>query len=239
MNKLINFLFYILIVNIIVSFLLIVDINSDNGNIEESSILEAISSNDNYNLIVQILKDTHKEDFIKYIDYMQLEIHKTIENDPNNFTAFTITLPQNKCFIAFYKKNKDATYSFDCIVDNLEKVDDFYFYKDFLVIEQNLENKDNYLNHKKFIEIFYKDKFTYESKLKKDLYIELENFESDNKNTLSATMDFLDDIPPKILYVCTTSNSSSDLPKEVSKELYIWDDSLNQFIINKNNNLIK
>ncbi|MDU6250035.1 MAG: hypothetical protein E6612_14115, partial [Paeniclostridium sordellii] len=99
MNKLINFLFYILIVNIIVSFLLIVDINSDNGNIEESSILEAISSNDNYNLIVQILKDTHKEDFIKYIDYMQLEIHKTIENDPNNFTAFTITLPQNKCFI--------------------------------------------------------------------------------------------------------------------------------------------
>ncbi|WP_198160464.1 hypothetical protein, partial [Paraclostridium sordellii] len=99
--------------------------------------------------------------------------------------------------------------------------------------------KDNYLNHKKFIEIFYKDKFTYESKLKKDLYIELENFESDNKNTLSATMDFLDDIPPKILYVCTTSNSNSDLPKEVSKELYIWDDSLNQFIINKNNNLIK
>ncbi|EPZ55667.1 hypothetical protein H477_3026 [[Clostridium] sordellii ATCC 9714] len=52
-------------------------------------------------------------------------------------------------------------------------------------------------------------------------------------------MDFLDDIPPKILYVCTTSNYNSDLPKEVSKELYIWDDSLNQFIINKNNNLIK
>ncbi|EPZ55666.1 hypothetical protein H477_3025 [[Clostridium] sordellii ATCC 9714] len=55
-------------------------------------------------------------------------------------------------------------------MDNLEKVDNFYFYKDFLVIEQNLENKDNYLNHKKFIEIFYKDKFTYESKLKK-IYI--------------------------------------------------------------------
>lgn len=239
MKKLVTFLLYILMVNMLVSLLLIIDLNSTNGNIEESAIIEAISNNDNYNLIVQILKDTHKEDFIKYIDYMQLEIHKTIENDKNNFIAFTITLPQNKCFIAFYKKNSDSTYSFNCIVDNLDYVDDFYFYKDFLVVEQNSQDRDNYLNNKKFIEIFHKEKFTYVSKLKKDLYVEIVNLENNNKNILSGSVDFLDDNPPKILYVATTSNQENQFNKEISKEIYTWDEDLNQFTMKENSNLRK
>lgn len=237
MKKLVTFLLYILIVNILASLLLIIDINSTKGNIKESAIIEAISNNDNYNLIVQILKDTHKEDFIKYIDYMQLEIHKTIENDKNDYTAFTITLPQNKCFIAFYKKNNDSTYSFNSIVDNLDYVKDFYFHKNFLVIEQNSQDRDNYLNDKEFIEIFYKEKFTYTSKLKKDLYVEIVNLENNNKNVLSGSIDFLDDTPPKILYVATTSNAENQSNKEISKEVYIWDETLTQFILKENTNL--
>ncbi|MGL5559164.1 MAG: hypothetical protein ACRDC3_08445, partial [Paraclostridium dentum] len=72
MKKLINFLFYILIINVLVSLLLILDVSSSKNNIH-SDIIESLSNNDNYNLIVQILKDTNKEDFIRYIDYMQLD----------------------------------------------------------------------------------------------------------------------------------------------------------------------
>ncbi|GAA0862430.1 hypothetical protein [Paraclostridium tenue] len=233
MKKLITFLLYMLIVNILVSLLLIININSNKHSIKESSITKAISNNDNYNLIVQILKDTHKENFIKHIDYMQLNIFKNIENDTNNFTAFNITLPQNKSFIAFYKKNSDDTYSFNCIVDNLCNIDNFYFYKNFLVIEQNSEDDSNYLNDKKFIEIFYKEKSIFVSKLKKDLYAQITNLENDNKSILSASMDFLDDNPPKILYVYTISPLDKTSDKKVLKELYIWNNTLNKFTISE------
>lgn len=222
-----------LIVNILVSLLLIININSNKHSIKESSITKAISNNDNYNLIVQILKDTHKENFIKHIDYMQLNIFKNIENDTNNFTAFNITLPQNKSFIAFYKKNSDDTYSFNCIVDNLCNIDNFYFYKNFLVIEQNSEDDSNYLNDKKFIEIFYKEKSIFVSKLKKDLYAQITNLENDNKSILSASMDFLDDNPPKILYVYNISPLDKTSDKKVLKELYIWNNTLNKFTISE------
>ena len=71
MKKLINFLFYILIINVLVSLLLILDVSSSKNNIH-SDIIESLSNNDNYNLIVQILKDTNKEDFIRYIDYISI-----------------------------------------------------------------------------------------------------------------------------------------------------------------------
>ena len=71
MKKLIKFLFYILIINVLVSLLLILDVSSSKNNIH-SDIIESLSNNDNYNLIVQILKDTNKEDFIRYIDYISI-----------------------------------------------------------------------------------------------------------------------------------------------------------------------
>jgi len=71
LKKLINFLFYILIINALVSLLLILDVSSSKNNIH-SDIIESLSNNDNYNLIVQILKDTNKEDFIRYIDYISI-----------------------------------------------------------------------------------------------------------------------------------------------------------------------
>jgi hypothetical protein len=219
-------------INILVSLLLVININSSKDNINDSIITNSISSSDNYNLIVQILKDTHKEDFIKYIDYMQLNILKTIENDPNNYTAFTITLPQNKSFIAFYKKNSDNTYTFDSIVDELDNINKFYFYKNFLVIDQNSQDDKNYLNDKNFIEIFYKENNAYVSKLRKDIYVEMINLEDNDKRILSGSIDFLDDSPPKILYVSTVSGKGDNSDKEISKEIYTWDNNLYQFLIN-------
>lgn len=236
MKKLINFLFYILIINVLVSLLLILDVSSSKNNIH-SDIIESLSNNDNYNLIVQILKDTNKEDFIRYIDYMQLDIHKNLENGPNNYIAFSIRLPQNKSFISFYVKNKDNTYSFDSIVDNLDDINEFYFYKDFLVVEQNCEDETTYSNDKKFIEIFYQEGLKYSSKLKKDLYFEKIDLKSNDKIKVSGSIDFLDDYPPQILYVSTISSNDNSFSKDISKELYIWDNDLKQFTMSQKENL--
>ncbi|MFR9070708.1 MAG: hypothetical protein ACLVIU_10140, partial [Paraclostridium sp.] len=79
----------------------------------------------------------------------------------------------------------------------------------------------------------YKEKSIFVSKLKKDLYIEIIDLENDDKSILSASMDFLDDNPPKILYVSTVSSMDKALDKKILKELYIWDNNLNKFIISK------
>ena len=238
MKKLINFLFYILILNILISLLLVLDISSSRNNIQ-SDIVESLSNNDNYNLIVQILKDTSKEDFIRYIDYMQLDIDKNIENAPNDYIAFTIRLPQNKAFIAFYIKNKDNTYSFDSIVDNLDNIDGFYFYKDFLIVAQSCEDKTTYSNDKKFIEVFYQQGLQYSSKLKKDLYLEKIDLEGSEKIIISGSMDFLDDYPPQILYISTISTNDSNCSKDISKELYTWDNDLRQFTMRQKESPIR
>ncbi len=238
MKKLTTLLIYLLMVNLLVCLLLIIDITNKQAQINESIIINAMSNSDNYNLIVQILKDTNKEDFIKYTDYIQLDIKKTIENDKNNYTAFTVTLPQNKSFIAFYRKNNDNTYSFNSIVNNLDEINDFYFFNDFLIVEQSCKNKSNDLNDNEFVEIFFKEKSSYISKLKKNIYIEIPNVSNKSKNVLSATIDFLEDNPPKILYVKTYLNEEDNSIKEVSKEVYTWDLDLNQFIIREKENPI-
>lgn len=238
MKKTITLLIYLLMINLLVCLLLVIDINNNKPHINESIIINAMSNSDNYNLIVQILKDTHKEDFIKYTDYMQLDIYKTIENDKNNYTAFTITLPQNKSFIAFYKKNNNNTYSFNSLVDDLDEINDFYFFNDFLIVEQSCENKNNHLNDKEFVEIFFKENSSYVSKLEKDIYVEISNASNNSKNILSATIDFLEDIPPKILYIKTYLNGEDNSDKEVSKEVYTWDPELNQFTIHEKENPI-
>lgn len=238
MKKLIKFLFYILILNILISLLLVLDISSSKNNMQ-SDIVESLSNNDNYNLIVQILKDTSKEDFIRYIDYMQLDIDKNIENDPNDYIAFTIRLPQNKAFIAFYIKNTDNTYSFDSIVDNLDNIDEFYFYKDFLIVSQSCEDKTTYSNDKKFIEVFYQQGLQYSSKLKKDLYLEKIDLEGSEKIIISGSMDFLDDYPPQILYISSVSTNDNNYSKDISKELYTWDNDLRQFTMRQKESPIR
>ena len=51
-------------------------------------------------------------------------------------------------------------------------------------------------------------------------------------------MDFLDDYPPQILYVSTISSNDNSFSKDVSKELYIWDNDLKQFTMSQKENLV-
>lgn len=154
MKKIIDLLTYLLIFNILICLSLLLGTYYNKNNISQTSLEIYISNNDNYNLIEQILKDTNNEDLIKFIDYIELDVNHHIKNDTNNYTSFTITLPQDKSFIALYKKTTNDTYIFHSIVDNLNTIDNFYFYNQFFIVEQFIKIPSNIENNKKFIEIF-------------------------------------------------------------------------------------
>ena len=102
-----------------------------------------------------------------------LDVNHHIKNDTNNYTSFTITLPQDKSFIALYKKTTNDTYIFHSIVDNLNTIDNFYFYNQFFIVEQFIKIPSNIENNKKFIEIFLTKEKKCLSVLKKDIYKEI------------------------------------------------------------------
>lgn len=242
MKKLIDLLIYLLIFNLLICLTLLLDIYSSKNNITQTAIEISISNNDNYNLIEQILKDTNKKDLIKFIDYINLDINQSIENDKNNYTSFTITLPQNKSFIALYKKNSDTTYTFFSLVDNLYSIDDFYFYNDFFIVEQNINNLAKTENNKKFVDVFFNHGNMYVPVFTKDIYTELQVTDNnDYKTIVSSSIDFLDDTIIKILYVSTytTVNASNkanttennNKSDKVIKEIYEWNSNLNKFEI--------
>ncbi|GAA0698316.1 hypothetical protein GCM10008904_02940 [Paraclostridium ghonii] len=59
-KKLILFLFYILLINILVSLVLLLNVRSSKNNIH-SDVIKSLPNNDNYNSIVQILKELIKK----------------------------------------------------------------------------------------------------------------------------------------------------------------------------------
>lgn len=246
MKKLINLLIYLLIFNILLCLTLLLDIYSNKNDITQTAIEISISSNDNYNLIEQILKDTNKKDLIEFIDYIKLDIDQSIENDNSNYTSFTITLPQNKSFIALYKKNNDNTYTFCSLIDSLCEVENFYFYSNFFVVEQYIKNSASSEGNKQFVEVFFNHGNTYIPVFIKDTYIELNTSDKkDYKAVISSSIDFLDAEKIKVLYVSTykiinTQNKiganieANDKSGKVIKEVYEWNDRLNTFeLVNK------
>ncbi|MGL4797646.1 MAG: hypothetical protein ACRC1Y_06430 [Paraclostridium sp.] len=242
MRKLIDLLIYLLIFNILICLTLLLDIYSSKNDITQTSIEMSIANNDNYKLIEQILKDTNKKDLLKFIDYIDLNINQSIENDKNSYTSFSITLPQNKSFIALYKKNTDNTYTFFSLVDNLYHIDDFYFYNDFFIVEQSVINSANNANDKQFVDIFFNHGNMYISVLTKDIYKEFQISDNkDFKTIVSSSIDFLDDDIIKILYVSTyktinylskvNNNENNAKSDKIIKEIYEWNPSLNKFEI--------
>lgn len=237
MKKIIYLLGYLLIFNILICLSLILDIYSNKNNITQTSLEIYISNNDNYNLIEQILKDSNKKDLIKFIDYIDLDINHTIENDNNNYTAFTITLPQDKSFIAIYKKNYNNTYTFLNLIDNLHHIDNFYFYNNFFIVEQTIKNSTDSENNRSFVEIFFKHENIYTSVFKRNIYIESnDSYKNDSKIIVSSSIDFLDSDITKIVYVSIykSSNDSNVINNEseiIVKEIYEWNPNLNIFEI--------
>ncbi|MGL4914200.1 MAG: hypothetical protein ACRC3Y_17400 [Romboutsia sp.] len=250
MKKIINLLSFFLVINILVlGNLLLVRYNNNLNIIPVSYAKSSNDNNDNYNLIVKILKDTNKNNFIQYAEYININFISTIPNAPDNKVAFILSLPQKVSFIAFYDQISSNNYKFSFVIDNLTNIDNIYYYKNFLVIEQNENNSASGFIERNYLEIFYKIEDKYQSVFNRNTYSS--KLLKDNSNNLqfieNASIDFLEGDSSRILCVTTTivnkeklsllNNSKEyiEIKKDTKKEIYKWNLQNSKFEIEELN----
>lgn len=250
MKKTINLLYLLILINLLVLCNLVV-IKFDK-NLKLSHIANAEGSTvdkDNYNLIITILKDCSKENLIKYADYIELNFIETIPNDNSNKIAFTLSLPQDVSFIAIYENLQNGKYQFNSIIDGLSNIDSFYFYKNFLIVEQSDSSKD--FTERKFFEVFLNKNNKYISVFNKNIYSSkiIENKKDTNsavfKELEVSSIDYLEGDVPRILAVTTITKYKSkphvvntpyefiELNKNTKKEVFEWNENKEIFSIIK------
>lgn len=248
MKKIINLLSFLVIINLLVlANLLLIKYNTNINIIPVSYAKTFIHNNDNYNLIVNILKDANKNNFIKYAEYINLNFVPNIPNAPDNKVAFTLSLPQQVSFIAFYDKINNGEYEFSFIIDKLASIDKFYFYDDFLIIEQSDISASTKFNERRFLEIYSNINNEHLPVFSKDIYISKTIKDEENNNTLqeieNSSIDFLDGDLPRILCITTKTLSKeklsllndskeyTEIDKKIIKEIYQWNPKNNFFEI--------
>lgn len=251
MNKIINLLSFLLIINLLILGNLLVKIYTHETALPISYAKDVIRNNDNYNLILKILKDTNNENLIKYANYIEISVINEIPNDNNNKVAFTLSLPEQISFIAIYDKIDDNNLKYQCSINNLSTVNNFYFYKDFLIIEQKDSTSSDNLSQREFFEIFYKKNNKYISVFNKNIYnekIDKKNNSGDLlKNIETSSIDYLEGSIPRILCITTiteyegshSSEEFNEVKKNTMKEIYEWDDKNEKFIISTSENIKK
>lgn len=250
MKKIINLLCFLLIINFIILCNLISKYYTNKDLIPIAYAKSFEHSNDNYNLISKILKDTNKNNLLKYIDYINISITDNIPNDINNKIAFTLSLPDQNSFIAIYKKVNKDNLKFEFLLDNLSTINKFYFYKDFFIIEQKTSDSSTNFTNREFFEVFSKnDDNVYSSVLKKDIYSEkiITHNNIITKEVNNSSIDYLNtDIPTIICINTFTKYKSTDLDinssfeeteKITIKEFYEWNDKKKEFINSKLENV--
>jgi hypothetical protein len=246
LRKLINIITNLLIINFCI-FLAIFIYNLTLPISVDEHYIEAYNNNeDNYNLITRILQDTEKKDWIKYVDYIELEAYKNIANDKGNSTAFILSLPKKTSLIALYEKQGEDKYIYKSKITDLYPIKNIYFYKDFLVVEQLNEEEITNPIQNQFIEVFSNTTGSFTSVFKKSIFLDKTykkislNDNDDNEEptwvryTENSSIDYLDETTPKIMAITsyvTYEGKSKNIPKDdelkeiknnMQKELYIW-----------------
>lgn len=251
MNKIINLLSFLLIINLLIFGNLLVKKYTHETILPISYAKNVIHNNDNYNLILKILKDTNNDNLIKYADYIEISVTDEIPNDNKNKVAFTLSLPEQISFIAIYDKIDNNNLKFQCSINNLALVSNFYFYKDFLIVEQKDSNSSDNISQREFFEIFYKKDNKYISVFNKSIYSEKinkkENSDDLIKNIESSSIDYLEGYIPRILCITTiteyegsqSSEEFNEINKNTTKEIYKWDDKNEKFIKSTSENINK
>ncbi|MCR8746545.1 hypothetical protein [Romboutsia lituseburensis] len=243
MNKLIKLLSFLLVINLLILGNLIIKQYNTVDLLPISYAQTAKHNNDNYNLITSILKDTNKNNLMKYADYFEIQITENIPNLPKSNIAFTLSLPEQVSFIAIYDKIDNNNYKFKYLIDDLSLVDNFHFYNNFLIVEQTDKSVSTEFNDKKIFEVFSKKEDEFTSIFKKSTYSE-RIISKDNNNFKEIEISSIDyvlgDIP-KILCIVTTSvyklelfssekNESLEKIKEITKkEVYDFNYDKNTF----------
>ncbi|MEG2789598.1 MAG: hypothetical protein RR942_17445 [Romboutsia sp.] len=255
MNKIINLLCFLLAINLLVLGNLLIKTATHQSFLPISYAKNLIHSNDNYNLILRILKDTNKENLIKYVNYIDIKVTNEIPNDSKNKIAFTLSLPEQISFIAIYDKISDTNLNFEYIIDNLASVNTFYYYKDFIIIEQSSNNASENITSKEFFEVFYKKDNQFISVFNKNIYSEKIVKKNNNNDILktieTASIDHLEGSIPRILSITTLIeyigfNSNLNITEEFNevnkstiKEIYEWSNTDEKFILSESKTINK
>lgn len=242
MKKIIKLLYFLLVINLIIFFYLSVKIHYND--LLPISYAKNYTDN-NYNLILSILKDSNKDNLIQYIDYIDLKTITSLPNDNKDNKYFILSLPGNTSIIAIYDKNNSDTYKYHYSIDNLSSIDNLYKYKDFLVIEQSTPSISNEFDNKYF-EVFALKNNEYTSVFNKNIYSEkiITNNNSIFKEIEKGSIDCLDGEVPRILCITTIikyeNNSMSDLDNSfielyntTQKETYQWNIDTKEFSLMK------
>lgn len=206
---------------------------------------------DNYTLIVKILKDTNKDKLVPYADLITLKTINCIPNDKTNKIAYTLSLPQQCSFIAIYNTVDNCDYTFEGIIDNLSNIENFYYYKDFIVVEQSDSNSSTNFTQREFLEIFFNKNNNYIPVFNKNIYMEKITKNSNNddnditKEIETSSIDYLEGKLPRILCINTitlykgiylnlaNSYEFIENKKTIQKEVYEWCPKMECFSIKK------
>lgn len=199
-------------------------------------------------IIKNVLNATGYNNWNEYIDYIDLKIYK-LDVLPNNKQdiLFSLNLSKDNALIAIYEDTMNDKYFYKNKITNLSPVKNISSFKDFLVVEQLLDERLGAFFIDNFVEVFYFDKNSFKDTFKKSIYYDEiykdiwldKNAPNDiwNKNIQKSSIDYLDEDIPKILAITTNIQSkakSTNTPKkddfkEISKtsqqELYTWDEN--------------
>ena len=241
-----------LIILLLMSFFIAIGIQLPNNYISMADDSIVDYNNDNYTLIVNILKDANKDTLIPYANLINLETIKYIPNSTSNKIAYILSLPQQFSFIAIYDANDNSNYIFEGIIDNLSNIKNFYFYKNFIVVEQFDSDSSTNFTQREFLEIFFNKNNTYIPVFSKNIYMEkiIKNTNSDNNDILKdieiSSIDYLEGDLPRILCIntitsykgiyvnLTNSYEFIENKKTTKKEIYEWNPDIECFSIKKN-----
>lgn len=208
-------------------------------------------NNDNYTLIVKILKDANKDNLIPYANLINIEAIDNIPNSTTDNMAYVLSLPQQCSFIALYTTTNNKNYVFNGIIDNLATVTNLYYYKDFIVVEQTDSSLSTNFTKREFLEIFFNKNNNYISVFKKNIYMEkiIKDSNCDNSKILkeveTSSIDYLEGNSPRILCVntstlyngiflnLTNSYEFIESKKDTKKEIYEWYPEIECFSIKK------
>ena len=253
MRKLINIITNLLIINFCIFIALFIYNLPILTNLNESYIESYNYNEDNYNLISKILQDTNEKDWVKYIDYIELKEYKNIANDKNSSTAFILSLPKKTSLIALYEKQSEDNYIYKSKITNLSPIQNIYFYKDFLVVEQLIDEEITDPIKNEFIEVFLNTNNNFLSVFKKSIFLDktykkmsMEDNDDNVKSTWvryteNSSIDYLDETIPKIMAITsyvTYEGKSKSMPKNyelketknnMQKELYVWNNDTQKF----------
>ena len=241
-----------LIILLLMSFFMAIGIQLPNNYISMADDSIVDYNNDNYTLIVNILKDANKDTLIPYANLINLETIKYIPNSTSNKIAYILSLPQQFSFIAIYDTNDNSNYIFEGIIDNLSNIKNFYFYKNFIVVEQFDSDSSTNFTQREFLEIYFNKNNTYIPVFSKNIYMEkiIKNTNSDNNDVLKdieiSSIDYLEGDLPRILCIntitsykgiyvnLTNSYEFIENKKTTKKEIYEWNPDIECFSIKKN-----